>query len=405
MKMFHPGIPAKSKNGLTVIEVLTSIVVAMIGVMGVMILVPFAVRQTQTGLDMEAAGVVARNAFSQLEVGGYRNWGNWMVVLDPATNPTGPAAPYSMVTSAPWPVSIDPLGITEQLDVNGLPQPNYLTTLFPFNHTGTFPGAYQIQVANLRLPSPDSHPIPMARLDARRLLQTNDDLVFEEPVQTLNQSNAPRQGFDHHLVGGVPQPARRQHAGSLSWSAIAVPNGQPVSNWKLYMLVYRDRPTDLSSFSLIPPNVATSNYMHTALVDQPQALASPISTITIDHVQFGNGKLKKDDWVMLVNQIASPILDVDGNVTSYHPPQSNMPGDFWQIGFYRVVNFHFLNGQTLVTLNGPDYDFRQIVGTDPVTSVDLRAHYPTYIVHLQNVVGVYERTIQPEGQSNWNISF
>ena len=57
-------------RGVTVIEVLTSMLVALIGVFGVLILIPFSVQQAQIGLDQDAAGVVADNAFEDLQIYG-----------------------------------------------------------------------------------------------------------------------------------------------------------------------------------------------------------------------------------------------------------------------------------------------------------------------------------------------
>lgn len=61
---------AKLHHGVTVIEVLTSMLVALIGVFGVLILIPFSVQQAQIGLDQDAAGVVADNAFEDLQIYG-----------------------------------------------------------------------------------------------------------------------------------------------------------------------------------------------------------------------------------------------------------------------------------------------------------------------------------------------
>ena len=53
------------------IEVLTSIVVALIGVFGVLAMIPFSVKQTQSGLDQDAATSMARNAFANFEASGF----------------------------------------------------------------------------------------------------------------------------------------------------------------------------------------------------------------------------------------------------------------------------------------------------------------------------------------------
>ena len=41
----------RNRDGISIIEVLTSMAVATIGVFGVMVMIPFAIRQSQLGLD------------------------------------------------------------------------------------------------------------------------------------------------------------------------------------------------------------------------------------------------------------------------------------------------------------------------------------------------------------------
>ena len=78
--------------------------------------------------------------------------------------------------------------------------------------------------------------------------------------------------------------------------------------------------------------------------------------------------VRKDDWVLMLNRDLSA-------------------GAFgWQIGFYTVIGYDPNGG--IFTLDGPDFDFG--VGQ-------------TYLVHLENVVTIYERTFTWEGSSNWNL--
>jgi type II secretory pathway pseudopilin PulG len=383
------------RSGLTIIEVMTSIVVAMIGVMGVMILVPFAVRQAQTGLDNEAAAVVARNAYNQFEIGGYRNHANWLVLNangnvvrtidlpaapDSTTNPV-PAPPFF-----PQPYSIDPLGITESGD--------YATTFFPFNldptSSATYPPIYRIPAANLNLPV--NALLGFNKAHARRMFQTRDDLIFAEAQnsagQTDAQLNGPSQVFDVEPSAGAA--VRRQAGGRFSWSAIAVPNkldSAPVtnvSNWKLYMLVYKDRVTDVNAIDT-PNNISFSPKMRAADVLAPIGQASPVSTIRIG-ASIPTGSIKKDEWVMLINRKVA-----DPNYPAGH-------GYDWQIAFYRVVNYRSVSAtESLLTLDGPDFRFDDPSGTP--------RYQATYCVHLKNVVSVFERTISPEGNSVWNLAF
>ena len=74
-------IAREIRAGLTVIEVLTSLTVAIIGVFGVMSLIPFAVRQTQTGLDLDAGNQFGRNAQEQFEAFSYNQPFDQSVIL------------------------------------------------------------------------------------------------------------------------------------------------------------------------------------------------------------------------------------------------------------------------------------------------------------------------------------
>jgi hypothetical protein len=392
----------KNRSGLTIIEVMTSIVVAMIGVMGVMILVPFAVRQAQTGLDTEAAAVVARNAFSLFEIGGYRNHDNW-VQWDISVNPPGAKEIRRMDSDFPRPYSIDPLGVLEHPSGR-----NFVDTYFPFNHQNASPNAllpnYIIVPVNLRLPgqnqltnAPPDYIVPsMLRMDARRMFRAADDLVFGDARDTVGQTdsqlNGPSQIFD--VANGVN--VRRQTAGRFSWSAIAVPNGRidfsqtppavNVSNWRLSVLVFKDRNADVTAEDTVPVNFSISSKMRVARVLAPTTFATPVSTV---HIQAGipAGSIKKDEWVMLINR-------------KQVNPGNPVPNGFdWQIKFYRIINFEQLtptgdpNPESVLTLDGPDFDF------------DTNENQLTACVHLKNVVGVYERTIVPEGNSTWNLSY
>ena len=69
--------PMNSKNdrpnrrGVTIVEVLTLIVVAVIGVAGVLVLIPFAIRQASVGLDLDESTVMAENAMARFEIEGF----------------------------------------------------------------------------------------------------------------------------------------------------------------------------------------------------------------------------------------------------------------------------------------------------------------------------------------------
>ena len=196
------------RRGITLIEVMTAIVVALIGVFGVMVMVPLAVRQSQVGLDRDAATVAARNAFERFEIEGYQavddsgnlRWRlnghtvNMSIAPDPldiggSGNPEMDPVTYAnRVTHWGGAVCIDPLGVTE----NGIAR-------FPFNHfpaapaavnqlpddpTGTPPYDLTIDTVNLTLPNNT----PMDIAAARRMFRASDDLIFGDAIESATWS-------------------------------------------------------------------------------------------------------------------------------------------------------------------------------------------------------------------------
>ena len=231
------------RNGLSIIEVLTSIVVAMIGVFGVMVLIPFAVKQAKVGMDSDAAVQLARNAYSQFEISGYRNPENWWYSVE--NRPYNPTL-IADGGDGPQAFAIDPLGVVE----NG-------PGIFPLNppdfQQNSLPVALKIPVINLAVPEatnvapPNQPPIwvwetkEMQRGVAQKFFRGRDDLVFGAGVDDIDP---PKQFLDR--IGANGPALTRQSKGRISWSAIVVPyvNSSVTNesgNWsyKLYILVYK----------------------------------------------------------------------------------------------------------------------------------------------------------------------
>ena len=362
----HLSSTAANRSGFSIIEVLTSIVVAMIGVFGVMVLIPFAVKQAQTGLDSDAATIGARNAYAKFEISGYRNTRNWLTDVLVTADPTVPQV-----------FSIDPLGIMENNQPPALPV--FALANFPFNQShvgsGSYPAPYVIRAANLVTPAG----VGMTKADARRMFRAADALVFGDAIDSsVGAADAslhgPSQIYD---VNSANLNLKRQTYGNISWSAIVVPVKDGLADasaWKyrMYILVYKDRITDVTD---------PKGRMTTATLAPISGIASPVSNVYLadSTVNLEAGTFHKDDWVMLINQ--DPVAQ---------------PGFDLQLGFYRVVGYSNSAGSILpsITLDGPDFDFDNVISPRE-----------THIVHLKDVVGVYERTFTPEGASNWNLSF
>lgn len=378
------------RRGFSIIEVLTSIVVAMVGVLGVMIMVPFAVQQAQTGLDSDAAIVAGRNAFDQFEVSGYRNPQNW-IFLNPDTGNLEFVNP-----DRPQIFSIDPIAVNSNDDTanNGF---NYVDTWFPYNQKNAsisgfgYPvsAAYRISAANLATPLGN----PMGAAEANRMFYSQDELIFDVPDAAPGvvdaSLNGPAQVYD---FGANPAIGlRRQSLGSISWSALVVPTRDfptVTAAWKyqMYILLHKNRRAGLTP---IPDPDPTDNYgrMLTARIDPilNTGLASPLSNVYLDDVTLKveeGDLLRKDDWVLLINE----VLNAD-------------PGFNVQLAFCRVVSY----------ADGDGVSTKSSITLAPIDSEEFNfgnntTHGETHIVLLQNVVSVRKEYFTPEGASNWNLS-
>ena len=128
-----------------------------------------------------------------------------------------------------------------------------------------------------------------------------------------------------------------------------------------------------------PDGVMTTALIETGTSPLNSGTPSPVSNVYLASAPSVAG-INRDDWVMLINR-----------------DDAAEPGFQRQLGFYRVVSAADADAGTLanLTLDGPDFTFT----TDPSTSP--QDFGPTFVVHLKNVVGVYERTFEPEFESTW----
>jgi hypothetical protein len=219
---------------------------------------------------------------------------------------------------------------------------------------------------------------------AQKLFRGRDDLVFGAGVDDLDP---PKQIFDR--VGADGPVLTRQSKGRISWSAIVVPyinssvtNGSGTWSYKLYILVYKIRKTlkDDKEGQMVIAKLRSSEDT------DPTDYQSPVTNVVVPYIpelelpEFDDiPVVRRDDWVMLINK------------------DLNAPAGFdKQIAFYRVVGLTAGDASskppTLLTLDGPDFNF-------------FGQSDDTYIIHLKDVIGVYEHTFTPETESNWTVNF
>lgn len=118
------------RQGLSVIEVLTAIVVALIGLAGVLVMIPFAVSQSEIGMDTETAVLHARNLTQEMEIRG-------MQELVPVAGNSAVSVPMSGATSRCY--CFDPIGVAARFSTARAEGVVGDSGLFPF--VSSVPGA------------------------------------------------------------------------------------------------------------------------------------------------------------------------------------------------------------------------------------------------------------------------
>jgi hypothetical protein len=437
------------RNGLTVIEVLTAIIVALIGVAGVMVMIPFAVEQAKIGFDQETSYRMGANLANEFEIKGFANTNRWTITGSPVRFRTArnyvidPIGVADRVATLPPGSGEGLFPFVSDLDSDGIPD-----VLEPLPLAPNFAADQSVFMERVNLASNLAPNAPLDLELARHHMTWRDDLQVVEPsIPSLGYVSPdlapPRQVFDK----GGSTDVRRQALGEMSVMVVAVPadiiqgdNSNPanfdyltnpdvdgndrVREFRNYFVVSKNRPR-------IVGNPATQNQAFDRMYQVDHPVIAPSYVIDPDANPlngYGNARLRmahgggtlifredvgglqaansrstqrseirRGDWVALTN--------VSFNYNSNRYVQ--------QINFYQIDDATYVTGATnywQVTLRGPDFDFGweytdATTPTDPQTyanfpqfvagpSSNLPATVPsrTYAIHLPDVWAVFEKT-------------
>ena len=475
-----------TRQGITVIEVLTAMLVALIGVFGVLVLIPFSVQQAQLGLDQDAAGVMAENAIEDIKIMGLTS-----VTAAAATPTTVTQTRFRGATIAVTEVPVGSgnlvPGVVLPATVNGgantqLTVPTILhfdpiavaNVGFPVAAIGAGDNA---DCFNLLMQNPDflTGSLPATRNDLRfpvvtatsqfefttgtsligrqeaeRIFRNQDEVQYDQPEETklnalgstVTDLDIPQPVYDINSTGNL---VRSQTLGTISWSAIFVPQKpnrvKPLffqdaggtipypatkpNRFKVYTLVYKDRSVLPAAIDLESIMFAAPVVVHTAPFSTAAAVGgyvAAVDRIPIDpSFAVDPDIVKKDDWVMLINRRPAPYYP-DAPAHAGLPAQQNgvrlsaapaagaprfaadESGYDIQVAFAKIRS---LNGQTLYVEGGPFNFYSTAIAGAPYGllangTADGTYTAATQVIHLRNVVTVYERTVSIETSSTWN---
>ncbi len=230
------------RRGITLLEVLVSILVLVLGLGGLAALLPVSIFYASEATKYDRGSTLAQGVYHDMQIRGYLNPKAWLdTSVIPSLSPPNPpgfyganavknsAIPgdtrsylYSTAVDTAFlpPVIIDPLSISYAIANGQTPPP-----LFPaFPLTGALlPGAptiYRLTLdTNYSWSSEDSvpsgQPLDMAYSMAQRMFMSNDDLVFQSPARAdYRPQVVTSNGLPPNLGVALPTP---DFQGDFSW--------------------------------------------------------------------------------------------------------------------------------------------------------------------------------------------
>jgi len=369
------------RRGLTLLEVLISIGIVSIGLMGVMLILPVAGYRAGQGALADSRSMNGLNWVDEFHARGMAQPGLYI------GNPT-PA--FSANTA----FVIDPKFAARHAG----------GTVVDGNDPKRFPYASDAVVAvprfSLRRALGDSQMLSAIAADS--IFQSHDDLVTQLPDDL---TDPPIQQIAQSGTGGAFQ--KRASTGKVSWMAMmtpAAPQGFITDTYRLSIVVFDSRNNDMPMGS--PVDAVASDTDIDKVPTERVAFVRDLNSPTSWTAAFPGGGYHGGDMVLSV--------DAPGpSATGVIPGALTVRNNDWLLlsansstgpvhQWYRVAAFDpevtAVGGgfQRSVTLQGPDWR----LNNGGVTPGSLRQPQATLV---SGVIGVFEKTIRLEEPSIWTV--
>jgi len=370
---FHRGRVRRA--GVSLLEVIFSVGVIMIGLLGVAVLIPTAGRIAQKGSTLDQASRAGQNWLRDLETRGYTQPAAWVIADG------GPTAAYQNDTFT------DPMGnvivTTYAHEKPFCIDPRFAAT----NNDSYFPYPATVGFARMRRITLRAAPGAgrMQFDQADELFIGHDDLVFDRPV---DPTLVPTQVYGQ--VGG----GKRQSEDRISYILTVVPKLQGFRRYRdtyiVSTVVFRNRDPSMTTASKAPePDnerwVEVSAFHGSSGGGDAQVgdiqLQSRVGRKTAE--ALADVTVHRGDWLMLSGNSNAFTGYNNAGAPQYQPTSV--------FRWYRVVHadepqLNAANRWVVdATLHGPDWN----------SSISTQATVMT------DVVAVYEKTMRLENSSLW----
>lgn len=426
------------RHGITLLEIMLALSVALIGVIGVMVLIPVSGRLAKQGLDYDQAANLSRSALEDFEVHGMKDPVDW-VGMDPTTG-----APVFVTVQPNKSYVIDPEYMGRNILVNP-PIPMAQTgAFFPTNSSGLIAAPTATQPLVLT-PLPSAHRITidpfgqafnniaefMTEEQAEDVFAGQDDIQVIEPEDTTFSSNQLFHGQEEFdLSGDLSRLVKPQTLRDKSWMAMLVPRPSPtgIPNassdlYTLYIIVFKERDLNLSSQIDLATGTFVGDSERWSRISfigggfgGGEAMLAPFDNSIIPAAEQVNGgtadpaidlAATRDEWLMVCQRIRAfrpnpagvgpPIEQVYDQFRWYRVTDSS---DLAPVNYGAGVAYYSAyNGPArFVSLDGPDWSTPDGDGSVQPNGF---AFHPIYAVKVSGVVDVYEKTVRLETDSIW----
>jgi hypothetical protein len=363
-------VQTSRRNGLTILEVLISIGVATIGLLGVLALLPLASVLAQRGLNEDAQSALGPAAVDQFKIIGGANPLNWF--HDDDNDGT-----WELVwrdTDGNGRIDVGTLPSNSDVRLNYCIDPRLIANN-TFTSAPKFPLSSPdpaIQMDRITFGNEGPPVTTMSKEFADLICQTSDDLLFDTQTDT---TLPPLAGFD--FDSATPANAiRRQSMGNVSWMALVF-GLDSLDVISLSIVVFHQRDLDVTTTPSIERIAQIDNadfYGGGVTGGDVRIHTTTVPIVKTDRNRAAEVDVREGDWLLLARSGIYAWYRVIAVDSDEGPDVMGDPDD-----------------DRDVTLFGPDWP---LASGSPAP--------PTYAIFIPGVVAVYEKTIRLESTSVWN---
>lgn len=297
-------------RGVTLLEVLFSMLIAAIGLLGAIALLPVAIEQANKGRQADAQVIAGEAAVNDFKVRGYHNWNSWVWWNGTGMTP-GFANPVD-IDSYKKGVCFDPLLVSYHRS------PTPPTLADKFNYFPALASSGEAQMIRVgifdeveKAKSGKITPVPFEV--AETCMKCFDELLYDRPK---DRSADPIQRYSSNYLRRETEPLR-----DLSWFATLSPSTDGSDEYILAIVVVQRR-----QLPLVAPNntIAEENeerYLNVTFNGLGESGGEVTLTTASSDREFLN--IRRGEWVMLSAHTGGRnhfrwyrVIDVDPDVQS-----------------------------------------------------------------------------------------